>query len=405
MSAASTEVLARPGRWQPNWSNWPLALMVALVLIPLAVTVLPLEVAFWVALALVALVATTAVVNAWGRYHGGLLVAPAIALLFVMNIFPLMWSFGLSFFNFRANRLAPPTFAGLSNYEKVLTDPVIWDRLQTTALVVVLTVGTQMVVGFLLALLFEKEFPLRRVLLMLVLTPMMLSFVAVGAFFRYYYEPTFGLLSQAVRLFTGEPFILLDSPAGALAGIVFADAWMWSPFVMLLVLAGLVSVPKYLYEAAEIDRASWWRKFRTITFPYIRGLLMLALLFRTIEAFKLFDLVFLITDGGPGTSTETIAVYVYRLAFQYFRTSQSAALLYILLFIVIVLTNLYLYLVQRRGAALHPAVHRDRADQSLPVPGPAPRGGALTMRTHRCEPSSSQDDQRDGGRRRAGRGA
>jgi multiple sugar transport system permease protein len=350
MSAASTEVLARPGRWQPNWSNWPLALIVALVGIPLAVTVLPLGLAFWVALALVALVATTAVVNAWGRYHGGLLVAPAIALLFVMNIFPLMWSFGLSFFNFRANRLAPPTFAGLSNYEKVLTDPVIWDRLQTTALVVVLTVGTQMIVGFLLALLFEKEFPLRRVLLMLVLTPMMLSFVAVGAFFRYYYEPTFGLLSQAVRLFTGAPFILLDSPAGALAGIVFADAWMWSPFVMLLVLAGLVSVPKYLYEAAEIDRASWWRKFRTITFPYIRGLLMLALLFRTIEAFKLFDLVFLITDGGPGTSTETIAVYVYRLAFQYFRTSQSAALLYILLFIVIVLTNLYLYLVQRRAA-------------------------------------------------------
>jgi multiple sugar transport system permease protein len=179
---------------------------------------------------------------------------------------------------------------------------------------------------------------------------MMLSFVAVGAFFRYYYEPTFGLLSQAVRVFTGEPFILLDSPAGALAGIVFADAWMWSPFVMLLVLAGLVSVPKYLYEAAEIDRASWWRRFWTITFPYIRGLLLLALLFRTIEAFKLFDIVFLITEGGPGTSTETIAVYVYRLAFQYFRTSESSALVYILLFIVIVLTNLYLYFVKRRAA-------------------------------------------------------
>ncbi|MFP6757081.1 MAG: sugar ABC transporter permease, partial [Alphaproteobacteria bacterium] len=169
--------------------------------------------------------------------------------------------------------------------------------------------------------------------------------VAVGAFFRYYYEPTFGLLSQAVRVFTGEPYIMLGSPAGAMAAIIIADAWMWAPFVMLLVLAGLVSVPKYLYEAAEIDRVSWWRRFRTITFPYIRGLLMLALLFRTIEAFKLFDLVFLITDGGPGTSTETIAVYVYRQAFQYFKTSQSSAMVYILLFIVIVLTNLYLYMV------------------------------------------------------------
>jgi multiple sugar transport system permease protein len=117
---------------------------------------------------------------------------------------------------------------------------------------------------------------------------------------------------------------------------------------MLLVLAGLVSVPKYLYEAAEIDRATWWRKFKTITFPYIRGLLLLALLFRTIEAFKMFDLPFLLTNGGPGTSTETIALYLYRTAFQYFRTSDSAALAYIVLFVVIVLTNLYLYFVNRR---------------------------------------------------------
>jgi multiple sugar transport system permease protein len=206
-----------------------------------------------------------------------------------------------------------------------------------------------MVVGFLLAMLFAKEFPLRRYLLILVLTPMMLSFVAVGAFFRYYYEPSIGLLSQAVRIFTGEPYVLMSSTAGAMAGIVFADAWMWSPFVMLLVLAGLVSVPKYLYEAAEIDRASFWRKFTSITFPYIRGLLLLALLFRTIEAFKLFDIVFLLTEGGPGTSTETIGVYVYRVAFQYFRTSESAALAYILLFTVIVLTNLYLFFVNRRA--------------------------------------------------------
>jgi multiple sugar transport system permease protein len=350
MDAASIGTLPRPGLFSADWANWRLALLVAVVAVPLSVLILPPHVAFWVSLTAVGLVAFTAVINAWGRYNGGLLVAPAIGLLFVMNIFPLMWSFGLSFFNYRANRLAPPTFDGLNNYAKVLADATVWDRLQTTALVVVLTVGAQMIVGFLLALLFEKQFPGRRVLLMLVLTPMMLSFVAVGAFFRYYYEPTFGLLSQAVRVFTGEPFILLDTSAGALAGIVFADAWMWSPFVMLLVLAGLVSVPKYLYEAAEIDRASRWRRFWTITFPYIRGLLLLALLFRTIEAFKLFDVVFLITEGGPGTSTETIAVYVYRMAFQYFRTSQSSALVYILLFIVVVLTNLYLYFVKRRAS-------------------------------------------------------
>src|SRR3954447_15384371 len=304
--------------------------------------------AHWAALPAVVAAVLACVRFAWGRYTGGLLVAPALGLLFVMNIFPLLWSFGLSFFAYRANRLAPPVWLGLANYQSVLGDPIVWYRLQTTALMVVLTVTAQMVVGFLLALLFERQFPGRRYLLILVLTPMMLSFVAVGVFFRFYYEPTFGLVSQAARLFTGEPLMLLQTPTGAMLAIIFADAWMWSPFVMLLVLAGLVSVPKYLYEAAEIDRATWWRKFKTITFPYIRGLLLLALLFRTIEAFKMFDLPFLLTNGGPGTSTETIALYLYRTAFQYFRTSDSAALAYIVLFVVIVLTNLYLYFVNRR---------------------------------------------------------
>ncbi len=333
----------------PQLDNWPLAVVLAVAVSALSLVFLPPGVSFWVALAACALAALSAVYNAWGRHKGGLLVAPALALLFVMNIFPLLWSLGLSFFSYRANRARPPSFVGLDNYRDVVTDPVVWERLQTTSILVVLTVTVQMIVGFLLAILFAKQFPLRRYLLILVLTPMMLSFVAVGAFFRYYYEPTFGLLSQFVRMFTGEPYILLQSTEGAIAGIVFADAWMWSPFVMLLVLAGLVSVPKYLYEAAEIDRASFWRKFTSITFPYIRGLLMLALLFRTIEAFKLFDVVFLLTEGGPGTSTETISLYVYRQAIQFNKTSDSTAISYVLLFTVIVLTNLYLYFVNRRA--------------------------------------------------------
>lgn len=280
--------------------------------------------------------------------RGPMLVAPALILLFLMNIFPLMWSFGLSFFHYKAISAQPPRFAGLYYYEKVLSDPVVWERFQTTALIVAMSVAMQMVIGFLLALLFEKKFPLRREFLMLVLTPMMLSFVAVGVFFKLFYEPTFGLLSQAYMVFAGEPLTLLATKWGAIWAVVIADAWMWSPFVMLLILAGLVSVPDYLYEAAAVDRASWWRRFTTVTFPYVRGLLMLALLFRTIETFKLFDVVYIITNGGPGTATETIAVYVYRVAFQFFKTSQSSALSYILLFVVIVLTNLYLYFVKRR---------------------------------------------------------
>lgn len=328
-----------------QWNNWRLAAMAAVPVTGVSVWALPPEIAFWTSGAGWTLVALAAVVNAWGRYTGGLLVAPAIAVLFVMNIFPLLWSLGLSFFAYRADRQTM-RFLGLRNYERAITDEVVWDRLITTALFVVLTVAAQMVVGFLLALLFAKEFPLRRYLLILVLTPMMLSFVAVGAFFRYYYDPTFGLLSQVVNMFTDENFVLISTKAGAVAAIVIADAWMWSPFVMLLCLAGLVSVPKHLYEAAAIDRVPPWRRFWSITFPYVKGLLLLALLFRTIEAFKLFDVVFLLTDGGQGT--ETIALYVYRQAIQFNKTSDSAALSYILLFTVIVLTNLYLYLANRR---------------------------------------------------------
>jgi len=282
--------------------------------------------------------------------RGPVLVAPALIMLFVMNIFPLMWSFGLSFFHYKASSAREPRFAGLYYYEKILTDPVVWDRLQNTALIVSLSVMIQLVVGFLLAMLFAKKFPFRREILMLVLTPMMLSLVAVGVFFRLFYEPTFGLLSQLMMQITGEHYALLATKWGALMGIVIADAWMWSPFVMLLVLAGLVSVPKYLYEAAAVDRATPWQRFKTVTFPYIKGLLLLALLFRTIETFKLFDAVYIITAGGPGSSTETIAVYVYRVAFQYFKTSEASAISYILLFVVIVLTNLYLYFVNQREA-------------------------------------------------------
>lgn len=282
--------------------------------------------------------------------RGVLLVAPALLTLLLVNILPLLWSFGLSFFNYRANRQNPPRFDGLDNYVDLLTDERVWERFVTTGMIVAGSVGLQLLVGFGLAMMFAKKFPLRRILLMLVLTPMMLSFVSVGIFFKLFYDPTLGLLSYFVGLFTGEPFAILATPAGAIWAIVIADAWMWSPFVMLLVLAGLVSVPEYLYEAAQVDRASPWRRFKTITFPYVKGLILLALLFRTIETFKTFELVYLITAGGPGSATETIAVYAYRLGFQNFRTSEASAMAYLILFVVIVLTSLYLYLVNQRNS-------------------------------------------------------
>ncbi len=340
-----------PSLMRVTADNWKLAILVGAIVSVVAAFALPATVSFWIIGAMAAMIAAAFVVNAYRRkYYGGLLVAPAIAVLFVMNIFPLLWSLGLSFFAYQSNQQSI-RFVGLANYVKVLTNdiaaPANWAALVNTAMFVLLTVTAQMIVGFLLAMLFAKQFPLRKYLLILVLTPMMLSVVASGVFFTYYYDPTFGILSYVVNAITGGQFILMDSKVGAVAGIVFADAWMWSPFVMLLVLAGLVSVPKYLYEAAAIDRVSKWRQFWTITFPYIRGLLMLALLFRTIEAFKLADLVILLTKGG--NDTMTISYHLIRIANEQNKTSEGAAISYLMLFMVIVLTNLYLYIANRRS--------------------------------------------------------
>ena len=148
-----------------------------------------------------------------------------------LPIFPLLWSLGLSFFAYQSSQQTI-RFVGLNNYVKILTNDLAaqanWDALTNTAMFVVLTVSAQMIVGFLLALIFAKQFPLRKYLLILVLTPMMLSVVASGVFFTYYFDPTFGIVSYVMKSITGEQFILMDNKVGAVAGIVFADAWMWS---------------------------------------------------------------------------------------------------------------------------------------------------------------------------------
>ncbi len=346
-----TNTLPAPSLFSPVAHNWKLALLAGLAVAVLTAMALPARISFWIIFAMAIVIAAAFATNAYRRkYYGGLLVAPAIAVLFVMNLFPLLWSLGLSFFAYNSNNQSI-RFVGLNNYIKVLTNdiaaPANWDALINTGMFVVFTVALQMVLGFFLAMLFAKQFPLRKYLLILVLTPMMLSVVASGVFFSYYYDPTFGILSYAMGEITGNQFILMDNKAGAVAGIVFTDAWMWAPFVMLLVLAGLVSVPKYLYEAAAIDRVSKIRQFWTITFPYIRGLLMLALLFRTIEAFKLYDLVYILIRGGQ--DTKTIAYLITEIANEQNKTSEGAALSYVILFMVIVLTNLYLYLANRRN--------------------------------------------------------
>ena len=277
-------------------------------------------------------------------------IAPALALLALVNLVPILWSIGISFFRYRVDHpTIPPRFVGLGNYVDFVADTDIWERFVNTSVLILSSVSVQIAIGALLALLFHRPFPGRR--LVLVLAPMLLSMVVVGTFFNLFYDPTFGIVAIIIRALTGASFAPLGSPLSAMICLVVADAWMWSPFVMLMLLAGLQGTPRYLFEAAEIDRASGWQRFKTVIFPSIRGVLLLAILFRTIESFNMFDLIDTITNGGPGTATETVATEIYDTAFILFDTGRASALGNLSLFVVIVLANLYFQAVRRRDRA------------------------------------------------------
>jgi len=264
-----------------------------------------------------------------------LFIIPTILFLIVFNIFPLLWSLGYSFTDFRASTNATPNFVGLANYRELLNDPYIWSNFTITAKYVIVSVTGQVIVGFGLAMLLNREMPLKGLLTTLLLLPMMLSMAVVGLFWKLLYDPNFGIINYGLGLGTFE---WLADPDVALYAIALVDVWMWAPFVMLLSLAGLSAVPKHLYEAAEIDRAGAFYTFTRITLPLVAPILMIAIIFRTMEAFKTFDLAYVLSSQP---TTELISIRLYKMAFQEWQTGLSSAFAYIVLVMVVAITNIY----------------------------------------------------------------
>jgi len=272
-------------------------------------------------------------------------VAPTIALLLAINIFPLIWTIWLSFTNFRVNRVnADVKFIGLRNYERILTDPDIWQTMQATAHFLFWTLFFQVLIGFALAYLINKKFRSNNLWTTMIVLPMMLSPAVVGNFWTFLYQPQIGLFNYVVGFFSGvdpSSFSMIGSVDLAPWAIVIVDTWMWTPFVMLICLAGLRSIPDSIYEAAECDRASKWRQFWTITVPMVLPFLMLAVLFRGIENFKMFDLVVQLTGGGPGSVTELTSINLKREAFEKWRTGYASAYAVILFVTIFGLASIY----------------------------------------------------------------
>ena len=272
-------------------------------------------------------------------------VAPTIFLLLAVNIFPLIWTIRLSFTNYRVNRPNRDVeWIGLRNYERILSDADIWNTMQATAHFLIWTIVIQVLIGFALAYLINKKFKGNDLWTTIIVFPMMLSPAVVGNFWTFLYQPQIGLFNYVVTFFTRSnpaDFSMIGDVHLAPWSIVIADTWMWTPFVMLICLAGLRSIPDSIYEAAECDRASKWRQFWTITIPMVLPFLMLAVLFRGIENFKMFDLVVQLTGGGPGNTTTLTSIDLKREAFEKWRTGYSSAYAVILFVTVFGLASIY----------------------------------------------------------------
>jgi multiple sugar transport system permease protein len=272
-------------------------------------------------------------------------VGPTIFLLLAINIFPLIWTINLSFTNYKANRITREVkYIGMRNYERILNDADIWFSMQATAHFLFWTIFFQVLIGFTLAWLINKKFKGNDLWTTIIVLPMMLSPAVVGNFWTFLYQPQIGLFNYVIGFFIGRDpssFEMLGSVDLAPWSIVIVDTWMWTPFVMLICLAGLRSIPDYIYEAAAIDRASRLRQFFTITIPMVLPFLMLAVLFRGIENFKMFDLVVQLTGGGPGSITELASINLKREAFEKWRTGYSSAFAIILFVTVFGLASIY----------------------------------------------------------------
>jgi multiple sugar transport system permease protein len=255
-----------------------------------------------------------------------LLVAPAVLLILALSIYPLLFSLVVSFINYDF-QIPGHAFVGLKNFEMVIFDPVARRALVLTAILSGLSVGIEFLLGLAVALVMMKSFRGRGLIMSILIVPLFISPVIVGQLFTLILQRPFGptnyLLGQLlgtdvnISWLTESPWVYIS--------IILADVWQWTPFMFVILLAGLTSIPPNLYEAAELDGVNAWQVFWSITMPQLGPMILLALTFRLLDAIRLFDTIFIMTGGGPGTQTYTASYYLYTVGFTQFHLSQATA--------------------------------------------------------------------------------
>jgi multiple sugar transport system permease protein len=279
-----------------------------------------------------------------------LFVLPTVALLLGIAIFPLGYSLSLSFFHWDLRLGTGWIFAGLKNYgEAILRDERFHRSLMNTFKIGALAISVEFCLGMFLALLLNRILRARRIITTLLVIPVMRPPIVAGLIWRMLYHPKYGAINAILHsLGVKSTLTWLSNPKLAILAIVITDAWQWVPFVMMILLAGLQSIPVEPFESARVDGASRLQLFRYITLPLLRFPIIVALLIRSVDTIKLYDIIYVLTLGGPGGTTETVSLYVYLVGFRYFRMGYAASLSYLVLAIMVIISTFLLRTMRRR---------------------------------------------------------
>jgi len=269
-------------------------------------------------------------------------IAPAVVYLMFMSVFPFVYSVYLSFFQAKLTRLHRKFFVGFDNYKQLFQDEVFLASIWNTTVLTTTSIIFEVILAFFCAKIFlslkdnRAGFFLRSMSIL----PMMITPLCVALIFSYIMNPTLGILNYILSGVGIEPISWFGNPSLALGSIIAINVWQWTPFMMLLMLAGLVSIPSSLYEAAALENAKWYHVARYIELPAIKDVILIGIILRVIDNLKLFDLVYITTRGGPGDSTELLTYFTYRQQFAFFNVGYGSAAAVVILIISIFVTTI-----------------------------------------------------------------
>ena len=280
------------------------------------------------------------------KWYPWLLLAPALLTIFAIVIFPLIFSLSRSFTNF--NLIIPVwQYIGFQNYSNAFSDPKVWASAKFTLIFALSSTSIQLVLGLLSAVCLQNLVTGRRLATSLLMLPMMVTPVVVGIIWLMMFQPDYSVINGMLRWIGVEGPIWLQSPGTARFAVIVADVWQWTPFFTVILLAGLLNFPQDLKEAGYIDGATPLQVFRLLTLPIIMPLILVTFLIRLIDSFKTFDSIFVMTNGGPSGSTETLSMYIYRQGLPYLEAGYSMAVSYLFVIFLVVLTTILIRILRR----------------------------------------------------------